>query len=75
MSAKTERWTCRRSSIDEVTLERDVACPACCKRRRDRCNVCGGSGTWRQEFVVDVEAARGLRDALSLVLRAEDGEG
>jgi len=73
--AKHERWSARTSSAGEVTLERDHECPACCKRRRERCSVCGGTGTWRQEFVIDADAARGLLVALGGVLRVETSGG
>lgn len=73
--ARDERWGARASSSGEVTLERDHECPACCKRRRERCGVCGGTGTWRQEFVIHAEAAEALASALGAALRRESGGG
>lgn len=62
-----ESWEARIDGT-EVLLVRTVECVICCKRKRDRCHVCLGSG-WRQvEHRLPVTAAQVLLSQLSLAL-------
>jgi hypothetical protein len=64
-----ESWTVRIEGSEAVLL-RTLECQICCKRRRDRCHICGGTGIRTAEYRITVEAAAELYRSLSLALPA-----
>lgn len=65
-----DAWTVARSGAGLV-LTRDLECQICCKRKRDRCSICHGTGRRTVPYELTADAAR----ALLAELRAVLGEG
>lgn len=64
-----ERWSARVEGAEAV-ISRTLECAICCKRRRDRCHICLGTGIRTAEFRITVEAALDLHRSLSTALAA-----
>lgn len=59
----TGAWTALRIG-DRVVLRRTVECVVCCKRKRDTCGICNGTGLRVVDVALTVEEARALSVAL-----------
>lgn len=66
-----DAWTVRREGSGYVLI-RDLECQVCCKRKRESCRICGGTG--RRQVTFDaipraeaLELFRGLGLALGVV--------
>lgn len=67
MAELTERWSFV-STADGPAIRHAHSCVVCCKRKRDRCHVCNGTGIRTVDRLLDTAELQRLSEELAALL-------